>query len=61
MLGMSVNRASTIFSIASWVSYVPIGCSHPFMRYWQPLVAKTTATCSLRHPENERQRSVNDF
>jgi len=58
---MSVNRASTIFSFASWVSYVPIGCSHPFMIYWQPLLAKTTATCSLRHPENERQRSVNDF
>jgi len=31
------------------------------MRYWQPLLAKTTATCSLRHPEKERQRSVNSF
>jgi hypothetical protein len=31
------------------------------MRYWQPLLAKTTAACSLRHPETERQRSVNDF
>jgi len=31
------------------------------MRYWQPLLAKTTATCSLRHPENERQMSVNSL
>jgi len=31
------------------------------MRYWQPLQAKTTATCSLPHPENERQWSVNSF
>jgi len=61
ILKMSGNGASTIFSFASWVSYVPIGCRYPFMRYWQPSLAKTTATCSLRHPENERQRSVNSF
>jgi len=48
-----------MFSFVSWVCYVPIGCRHPFMRYWQPLLAKTTATCSLRRPENERQQSVN--
>jgi len=61
ILTMSVNGASTIFSFASWVSFVPIRCRHPFMRYWQPLQAKTTVTCSLCHPENERQRSVNSF
>jgi len=61
ILKMSVNGASTISSFASWVSYVPIGCRHPFMRYWQPFLAQTTATCSLWHPENERQRSVNSF
>jgi len=61
ILRMSVNGVSMISSFASWVSYVPIGCRHPFMRYWQPLLAKTTATCSLRHPENERQQSVNSF
>jgi len=61
ILKMSVNGVSTIFSFASWVSYVPIGRRHPFMRYWQPLLAKTTATCSLRHPENERQWIVNRF
>ena len=59
ILKMSVNGASTIFSFASWVSYVPTGCSHPFMRYWQPLRGKATAKCSLQHPENEGQRSVN--
>jgi len=58
---MSVNGASTIFSFASGVGYVLIGCGYSFMRYWQPLLAKTTATCSVRHPENERQRSINRF
>jgi len=58
---MSVNGASMIVSFASWVRYVPIGCRHPFIKYWQPLLAETTVTRSLRHPENERQRSVNDF
>jgi len=58
---MRVNGVSRIVSVASWVSYVPIGCRHPFMRYWQPLQAKATATCYLRHPENERQWSINSF
>jgi len=58
---MSVNGASTIFSFASWLIYVPIGCIHPFIQYWQPLLAQTTAQCSLPHPENERQRSLNSF
>jgi len=61
VLKMSSNGASTIFSFASSVSYVPISCRHPFMGYWQPLQTKTTARCSLRHPENERQPSVNSF
>jgi hypothetical protein len=61
ILSMSINGASTIFSFASWVSYVLTGCSHPFMRYWQPLLAKTTAKCFLQHPENEHQWSVNSF
>jgi len=56
---MSVNVGSTIFRFASLVIYVPIGCRHPFMRYWQPLLAKTTVTCSLPHPEKDRQQSVN--
>ena len=61
ILRMSVNGASTIFSLASWVIYVPIGCRHPFIKYWQPLLPKTTATCSLPHPEIQRQRRVNRF
>jgi len=61
MLKLSVKGALTIVSCGSWVIYVPVGCRYPFIRYWQPLQAKTTATCSLPHPENERQQSVNSF
>jgi len=50
-----------IISFPSWVIYVPIGCIHPFIKYWHPLLAKSTAKCSLPHPENERQRSGNSF
>jgi hypothetical protein len=60
-LKMNVNGASTIFSFASLVSYVSISCGHPFMGCWQPLQAKTTARCSLRHSENEHRPSVNSF
>jgi len=31
------------------------------MRYWQPLLANTAVTCTLGHPWNERQQSVNSF
>jgi len=58
ILELSVNIASTIFSFASWIIYVLIDCRHPFIRYWQPVLAKTTATCSLPHPENKHQRRV---
>jgi len=58
---MTVNGASMIFSFASSVCYVPIGWGHRFMRYWHPLLAKTRAACSLRHPEHEHQRSMNRF
>jgi len=61
ILKMSVNGGSTIFSFAAWVSHFPIGCRHPVLRYWQPLLGKTTATCSLQHPENELQWSVISF
>jgi len=58
---MSVNRVSMIFSFPSWLIYVPIGCRHPFINYWLPLLAKTIAKCSLPHPENQLQWSVNSF
>jgi len=61
ILRMSVNGASIMFSFASWVIYFLNGCRHPFVRYWQPSLGKTTATYSLPHPENERQRSVNNL
>jgi len=58
---MRVSGASMIISFASRVVYVPIGCRHPFIKYWQPLLAKSTATCSLLHPENMRQQSISNF
>jgi len=59
IMKMSVNGASMIFSFISWVIYVLVGCRNPFIRYCQPLLAKTTATCSLPHPENEPQWRIN--
>jgi len=61
ILRMSVNRASTNFSFESWVIFFLIGCRHPFIQHWQPSLAKTTATCSLPHTENECQWSINSF
>jgi hypothetical protein len=58
---MSINGASTMFCFTSWVIYVQIGCTHPFIRYSQLLLAKTKATFSLLHPENERQWGINCF
>jgi len=61
ILRMSVNGASTIFSLTSWLIYIPIGCRHPFINYWQPLLAKTTAKYSLPHRQNECQPSATSF
>jgi len=58
---MSVNGVSMMFGFASLVIYVPIGCRYSFINNWQPLLAKTTATCSLLHPENECQWSINSI
>jgi hypothetical protein len=58
---MSVNGASSNYSFATWVIYVPIGCKHPFARYLQPLLTKITVTRSLPHPENASQWSINSF
>jgi len=51
ILRMSVHGAWMNFSFPSWVIHLPIGCRHPFMRYWLPLGAKKTATRSLPHSE----------
>jgi hypothetical protein len=61
ILRMNVNGVSTIFTIATWVIYIPIGCKHQFMKYWQPLLAKTTVTCPLLHAANECPWSINGF
>jgi len=61
ILGRSVNRASAMFRFPSWVILFLIGCSHPLMRYGQPLGAKSTATYFLPHPENERYYRINGF
>jgi len=61
ILRMIVDGGSLMFSFASWLIYVSIGCRHLFIKYWQPLLAKSTAKCSLPPPENERQWSVNSF
>jgi len=58
---MSVNWVSTFVSFSSWVIYIPIHCRYPLIGYWHPSLGKASATCSLPHPENERQQSVNDF
>jgi len=58
---MSDNGSATILSLTSWEIYIPIGYRYPFMRYWQPLGARTTATLSQPHPENQRQQSINSF
>jgi len=56
-----LNGTSTMFSFASCVISVTISCRNPFMRYWQPLLARTTVRVSLPHPETECQRGVNSF
>jgi hypothetical protein len=61
ILQMSVNGVSPISSFPSWTIHILIGCSHPFLRYQQPVTGKTTATCYLPCPENEHQPSVNNL
>jgi len=53
--------ASTIPWFASWILYVLIRCRHQYIRYWLPLLGKTTATFSLPHLQNEPQRRVYDY
>jgi hypothetical protein len=58
---MSINGASMIISSALWIIFVPIGCRYSFIRYWQAVQAKTTATCSMLHDNCEGPRRANDF
>jgi hypothetical protein len=61
ILTTRLNSISTSFSFALLVIYVLIGCRHPFTRYLQPLLAKTTVACSLPHPGHQRQLSIISF
>jgi hypothetical protein len=60
-LRLSVNGASTIFTSAFWIIYVLVGYRHLLFRCWLPLLAETTATYSLTHPENKHQQSIKSF
>jgi hypothetical protein len=55
---MSINQAVMNISFAFWVICFLISCRYSFIRYLQPLLAKTTATCSLPYPENKHPWSV---
>jgi len=61
ILKMSINGALKICSFSSWGLYVLIVCSHPFIKYSHRLLAKTSAKCSMPHPEHKLQRSVISF
>jgi hypothetical protein len=57
---VSINGASTSWCGAFWILSVLIDHRHPFFRWWLPLLAKTTATSSLPHPEKEYHQSFNN-
>ena len=61
VLKMSVKRASMTFDLASWKMHGLCGNVTLSSRNRPPFWAKTLATTSLLCPQNERQRSVNDF
>jgi len=56
----SVNGASIIFGIASWLIRQPVSCGQSWRNCWPPLSEKPIAIPSLPHFENKRQWSVND-
>ena len=61
VINVSVNRVSTIFSLIHWA----IDGLHCHIlrkwQYWSVFLRKRQMTCSLAHPKNECQRSINDF
>jgi hypothetical protein len=61
VLSMSMTGMSMTISFACWVRYVTIGCRHSFIRYWYPVLAKTTAAWTVPYPQNEYQRRVNNL
>jgi len=61
MLKMSVNGASTILGVASWVIRWMVGCSQLGRNYWMPSYAKEITIPSLLHLTNGHQCRVNDL
>jgi len=59
-LRMSINRVWMIFLFASCLIYVQIGSRLLSLWHWQPLLRKTTLTCSLLLPQNWCQRRFDD-
>jgi len=58
---MSVNRASTIFVLASWITRQLCDYIKLQWKCWPPLCINKAATISLPPPKHERQWSVNVF
>jgi len=61
LLKMSINGASTILVFASWIIKQLCDNIELYLKFWLHIWEKIAATISLRPPENEHQRSVNDF
>jgi len=61
ILKMSINRASTIFGVASWVIYTLIRGNDWYIMYSCPFQGKWCGISFLCHHDNERQRSIHNF
>jgi len=61
ILKMSANGESTTFAITSWLICMAIGCTHLYMTYRLPVLAKEKEASSWSNSENERRQSMNDF
>jgi hypothetical protein len=58
---MSVNGASPISGLASWIMTRLHASIKPQWQYWPPLLAKRPTTISLPPPKNVGQWCVNNF
>jgi hypothetical protein len=61
ILRNSINQTSRIYSFASSVMCIPIGYRHLCIKYWDPLLAITTALCCQPHQANKCQCMVYSF
>jgi len=58
---ITVNGASTSWSLVSQVIENWYGWAYTKSKYWLPLLAKIIPTRSQPHPESECQQSVNEY